>query len=368
MLSKGRQLRHKRSKSFRILKEFDNHEMVIGLSDDKSGLKGYIAIHSTNLGPALGGTRWQHYPSEEAALRDVLNLSKAMSYKCAIAGLPWGGGKAVIFAEPDADKEAQLKAYAKLVEKLNGLFKTGTDLGIFDSDVRKMARHTQHMLGVSAADRGDLTTSKAAALGVYYCIKAALDFSFNNESVKRRTIGIKGVGKLGGELVKLLIEDGANLIIADIDADKCRQLANEHPGIKIVVPKEIHKQRLDVYSPCALGNELTSKVIKELKSKIIAGGANNQLANENIGNRLFEAGVLYAPDYVTNAGGLIYVADELEKDGFHKERVLQRVKELQVLLMDILKISKQKDIPTHQVANEIGLSRIQAGKVVSNGH
>ncbi|MBI2285816.1 Glu/Leu/Phe/Val dehydrogenase [Candidatus Saccharibacteria bacterium] len=368
MLTTSRQLGRKRSKSFRILKEFDDHEMVIGISDAKSGLRGYIAIHNTNLGPALGGTRWQRYPSEEAAIRDVLNLSKAMSYKCAIAGLPWGGGKAVIFAEEDADREAQLKAYAKKVEKLKGLFKTGTDLGIFDSDVRKMARHTKHMLGVSKADRGDLTTSKMAALGVYYCIKAALDFAHGSESVKGRTIGIKGVGKLGGELVELLSEDGANLVIADVDADKCQRITQRYPGVKVVEPKEIHKQRLDVYSPCALGNELSGRIIKELKTKIIAGGANNQLANEFVGDRLFEKGILYAPDYVTNAGGLIYVADELETDGFHKERVLQRVKDLQVLLKHILTASKKQNIPAHKVANGIGLERILTGKAVNNGH
>jgi glutamate dehydrogenase/leucine dehydrogenase len=363
MLKTGQKFRNRYSRSFRVLKEFDNHEMVIGITDKEAKLRGYIAVHNTNLGPALGGTRLQYYSSEEAALRDVLNLSKAMSYKCALAGLPWGGGKAVIFSDDSADRETMLKAYARSVEKLNGLFKTGTDMGIFDQDVVKMARHTKHMLGVSPTDRGDLTTAKMAALGVYYSIKSSLAYVFNDDSLKNRTVGVKGVGKLGGELVRLLYEDGARVVIADVDESRCKALIKKYPGVMMVKPADIHKEILDVYAPCALGGELVARVVSELRTKIIAGGANNQLASDSIGDKLFEKNILYVPDYVANAGGLIYVADELEEDGFHKERVLSRVQDIQTTLNQIFTTYKRQKISTHRIANEVGLKRIMGGKI-----
>lgn len=362
MLKSRPNLRRRYSKSFRVLKEFDNHEMLIGLTDTRTKLKGYIAIHNTNLGPALGGTRFQHYPSEEAALRDVLNLSKAMSYKCALANLPWGGGKAVIFSDEYADKDAVLRSYAALVENLGGLFKTGTDVGILDGDVKKMAKHTSHMLGVSQADRGDLTTSKMAALGVYHCIKVSLTRAYGDDSLKGKIIGVKGLGKLGGELARLLHEDGARLIVADVDEAKAKEVARKYPGTTIVSPSEIHRQAMDVFSPCALGGEFRVKTLGELKTKIIVGGANNQLADDRVGDKLFREGILYAPDYITNAGGLIYVADELEEDGFHKQRVLKRVSDIKTTLEQVFDISQKEGIATHRVANDVGLKRIEKGR------
>jgi glutamate dehydrogenase/leucine dehydrogenase len=361
MLKPHHRIKNRYSKSFRVLKEFDNHEMVIEFTDKETKLKGCIAIHDTNLGPALGGTRLQYYPSEEEAIRDVLNLSKAMSYKCALAGLPWGGGKAVIFANSEADKDKMLQQYAIYVEKLNGLFKTGTDVGIVDKDVAKMARYTSHMLGVSDTDRGDLTTSGMAALGVYYCIKTSVKHVFGNDSLKDRTIGVKGLGKLGGELVRLLHEDGARLVVADADKQKTKKILKQYSDIIEVDPSEIHRQVMDVYAPCALGNEFTNKVVNELRTRIVAGGANNQLANESVGDKLFDRNILYAPDYVANSGGLIYVADELEKDGFRKERVLQRVKDIQLTLEEIYTMSKKQKTATHRIANEVGMKRIEAG-------
>ncbi len=356
----------RQSRNFRAYKEFDNHEMIVAFTDDAVGLKGYIAIHNTDLGPALGGTRWKTYGSEEEALKDALNLSKAMSYKCALAGLPWGGGKAVIIASENLDRNKVLKSYAKYVEKLGGLFKTGTDVGVFDDDVKEMARYTSHMLGVSEGDRGDLSTSKMAALGVYYAIKASLADLFDTDSVKDRVIGIKGVGKLGGELARLLNEDGARLVIADIDQIRCEEVARQLNNVKVVDPKSIHKEKLDVFAPCALGGELRPKVIKELRTKIIAGGANNQLLDDRTGDELYKKGILFAPDYVSNAGGLIYVADELETDGFRKERVLQRVRDIQKTLDEIYSVSKKKKIAPHRIANEISINRIHKGSV-SNG-
>lgn len=364
MIKATYKLKKRRSKSFRIFKEFDNHEMVIGITDDKTNLKGYITIHNTNLGPALGGTRLQTYRSEEAALRDSLNLSKAMTYKCALAGLPWGGGKAVIIASDIVDRDTVLKAYAKLVESLGGLFKTGTDVGIFDEDVKKMSKYTQHMLGVSVADRGGLSTSKMAALGVYYSIRASLAHINGSDSVKDQTIGVKGVGKLGGELVRLLREDGAKLVIADIDTKKTQKIIKKYPDIRDIHYTDIHKEALDVFSPCALGGELRPSVVKELKAKIVAGGANNQLLDDRVGDMLHNKNILFVPDYIANMGGLIYVADELEKDGFKKERVLKRVKGIQKTLEEVFNASKKSGSAPYRIADNIALKRINGNTKV----
>ncbi len=361
MLNTTYKLKKRRSKSFRIFKEFDNHEMLVGLTDNETGLRGYIAIHNTNLGPALGGTRFQTYASDEAALKDSLNLSKAMSYKCALAGLPWGGGKAVIIASEDTDRDKVLKSYAKMVEKLGGLFKTGTDVGIYDNDVKKMAKSTQHMLGVSGGDRGDLSTSKMAALGVYYSIRASLGHINGTDSVKDRTIGVKGIGKLGGELVRLLHDDGAKIIIADIDNQKVQKMIKMYPDIKAIHYTNIHKEELDVFSPCALGGELRPSVVKELNVKIIAGGANNQLLDNRVGDSLHSRNILFVPDYIANAGGLIYVADELEKDGFKKDRVLERVKGIQNTLEEVFDASKKSGRAPYRIADDIALKRINSG-------
>ncbi len=342
------------------LKEFDGHEMVVLINDKATGLQGIVSLHSTALGPALGGTRMLPYPSNKAALRDVLNLSSAMSFKCALAGLPFGGGKAVIIDSPDSliSKKEKLVAYARMIEKLGGIFKTGTDVGITDKDVAHMARHSKHMLGVSKADRGELTTSKLAALGVYYAIEVSLETVFGSESVKGRKVAVKGLGKLGGELVRLLYENGAILFVSDIDESKCRKIKKLYPGVQVVGNKIITTLPVDVFAPCALGKELTSVSIKKIRSKIVAGGANNQLASDRVGDQLFDLGILYAPDYIANAGGLIYVADELENDGFQQKRVLERTANIKLTLREIFNQSQKTGIPTHKIANAIAIQRM----------
>lgn len=344
---------------FRYFKQYDNHEMLIHFSDDRLGLKGAIAIHNTVLGPALGGTRLQVYASDQAAIKDVLNLSRAMSYKCALAGLPYGGGKAVIIMNPELDRQELLKSYASTVEKLGGLFKTGTDVGVTDSDVIMMAHHTQHMLGVSEADRSDMSTSKMAALGVYYSIKAASSYKYGSEDLKDMTIGIKGLGKLGSELAHLVHAEGARLMVADIDAQKCNQLHSELSGITIVPVEEIQSMEMNIYAPCALGNEFGFKNISPLKCQIIAGGANNQLVSEKAGNAIFEKNILYAPDYIANSGGLIYVSDELEAGGFNKKRVLKRIGMIKDTLLSVFERSEREGIPSYLIADSIARERIE---------
>jgi len=348
--------------NIRKFSEFDNHEFVMTLTDEASGLRAYIGIHNTNLGPALGGTRMKIYNSDAEALQDVLNLSKAMSYKCALANLPYGGGKAVIIDSPRLEREAALRAYARLVEKLKGLFKTGTDVGITDDDVVLMGNHTSHMLGLTDADRGGMTTGKTAALGVFYAMKAALTKLYGSSDFNGRTVAIKGVGKLGGELARLVTEAGGEVYISDINQEVCQQLKENLPKAIVVANEDIYKQTVDIYAPCALGNEFTLENIADLRCKAIVGGANNQLASEKVGDRLAEKGIFYAPDYIANAGGLIYVADELEDGGFSKERVVERTKAIEQTMVTIFETAEREQRPTSRVADEIACERIQEGQ------
>ena len=342
----------------RTLPEFDNHEMVIAFSDAAADLKGFIAIHSTKLGPALGGTRCLGYKDEHSALVDALNLSKAMSFKCALANLPFGGGKAVIIQNGTANSTELLHAYARVVDNLRGLFKTGTDVGVTDADVQVMGQVTSHMLGLSDGDRDGLSTGSVAALGTYYSIKAAFEHAAGSSELKGRRIGVKGLGKLGSELVRLLLQDGVTVVAADIDSAKGERLKQQHPEVSILSPDVIHKEELDLYAPCALGNEFNTETISELRTHLVAGGANNQLANEEAGDELHARGITYAPDYIVNAGGLIYVADELETDGFQRERVLSRTKAIKDTLLEIFQHAAEENRPTHRVANDIGLARM----------
>lgn len=344
----------------RLLNEFNNHEMIIELTSASDKLRGFIGIHNTNLGPALGGTRIKTYSSNEEALKDVLNLSKAMSYKCALAGLPFGGGKGVILIpQGDYDRDELLAAYARMVEKLGGLFKTGTDVGLLDKDVKHMAKFTSHMLGVKEADRGNLTTANVAALGVFYGIKAAFEHIYGSNDMQGKKIAIKGLGKLGAELLRLTHEEGAKIVTADINVEVTQAITQRYPDVTIVSPDEIHTQQVDLYAPCALGAEFDEKTIAELKTNIIVGGANNQLVDESIGDRLFEKNILYAPDYIANAGGLIYVADELEKDGFNKDRVMARTQKIHDTLSEIFRRSKAEQKATHRIANAIAQERMK---------
>lgn len=345
--------------SLEQLKEFDNHLMVVAFDEKQSGLQGFIAIHNTHLGPALGGTRFQSYSSKEAALGDVLNLSKAMSYKCAMAGLPFGGAKGVVINTPNMDKNAAFQRYAEIVEELRGLFKTGTDVGIYDTDVVHMAQFTSHMLGVVPGDRGDMSTSSIAALGVYYSVRASLAHRYGNDNPKGVSIGVKGVGKLGGELVRLLYADGALLTVADVDTNRCKEIVAAYPGVQSCSPDIIHTLPFQVYAPCALGNEFTKTTIKQLKTDIIAGGANNQLAHDDIGEQLHKLDILYAPDYIANAGGLIYVADELESDGFKPQRVLRRTKAIGKTLREVYAAAAEQHKSTNEVAGSIAQKRMK---------
>ena len=340
------------SLDFHALPEFDGHEFLIALTDKASGMKAFVAIHNRNLGIAHGGTRLRVYENEEDAIKDVLSLSKAMTYKSALAGLPYGGAKGVIIAPHSGNKNDLLKIYAERINSLGGLFHTGTDVGLTDDDVTEMARYCSYILGSNNAS-ADYSTSKAAAIGVYYAIKAACVHKYASADLAGKTIGIKGVGKLGSELARLLYSEGASLILADVNHQAVQELADSLPGSRVVDPGQIHKETMDIYAPCALGNEFTVNTIDELRCGIISGGANNQLENDKIGDDLHSKGVIYVPDYIANAGGLIFVSEELEEDGYSKQRLEARLANIQNTVARVLKISQEDNQPTHRVADRL---------------
>ena len=296
------------------------HEQVAFCQHQGSGLRAIIAIHSTGLGPALGGTRFHPYRSTTAALADVLALSKAMAYKNALAGLDHGGGKAVIVGDPARDKsEPLLRAYGRFVASLGGRYVTACDVGTYVADMDLVARETRFATGRSPADGGAGDSSVLTALGVFQGMLAAAQVRWGAPTVSGRLVGISGVGKVGRNLVPLLIEDGARVVITDTDQDVVVVLLKQFPQLRAVTDTAtLLAEPLDVYSPCALGGALTEDVARTITAALICGGANNQLATPEVADLLAERDVLYCPDFCVNAGGVIQVADELH--GFSFDR------------------------------------------------
>jgi leucine dehydrogenase len=289
------------------------------------------------------------YSNNEAALFDVLRLSRAMSYKCAIAGVKAGGGKAVIIGDPKKIKnEALLRSYAEEIKNIQGRFYTGEDVGITESDVQYMLKISPFFIGKSSL-AGD--PSPYASMSVYFSMQAAANFVWGNNSLKNKKIAIKGVGKVGGGLLDYLVKENADIIISDIDDTRLKEIQSKFPKINICNPQEIHKSQVDIYSPCAMGSEFTEKNMNEIKAKIICGGANNQLLNEDVGDWFFSHNIIYIPDYVSNGGGLINVVDELEQGGYSKNRVIQRIKRTSELVDRILNISKKEGKSPNRIAN-----------------
>jgi glutamate dehydrogenase/leucine dehydrogenase len=307
---------------------------------------------------AHGGTRLKQYDNEDGALRDALNLSHAMTNKSALADLPYGGAKGVIsLPAGEYDKSKILAAYAERVSALKGLFHTGTDVGMTDEDALFLAQSCPYILGTKTNPEG-FTTSRTAALGVLHSIKAAAQHKYGSTDLAGKKVGIKGVGKLGAELARLLLGEGAQLVIADANQQSADALSQQYPAISVVTPEEITKTRLDIYAPCAMGSEFDSAVVAGLDCDIVCGGANNQLLNDEAGDLLFERGILYAPDYIANAGGLIFICEELESDGFNLERLLSRVQSIGKTLSSIFERSEAEQLGTHRVANEIAREKI----------
>jgi len=350
------------NKNIEKLPEFDGHELVSFFYDEKTGLRGFIVIHNTNLGPAAGGTRYRNYKSEEDALRDVLNVSRAMTYKCALAGLPYGGGKGAIIKDDKKPKnKLYLETYAKKINLLNGSFFTGEDVGISVEDVKILAQKSKFILG-KPDSLGD-PSPWATALGVFYAIKAALKEVFGSEEIKGRTFAIKGLGKVGFDLCRLLYEEGGDITAAEINLDAVKLAQKKFPKIKIVRPENIHKEKVDVYSPCAMGNEFNAKTIKELRCQIVCGSANDQLVSMRDGETLYKKNILYIPDYLANAGGVINAVSELDKSGYSREKVLEKLKNIQNTAARVIELSKKKKKPTSLIADELAESIIYDKKI-----
>ncbi len=335
----------------------DGYEQVVFCSDDQSGLRAIIAIHSTALGPALGGTRFYPYPAEELALVDVLRLAKGMTYKAAAAGLDLGGGKAVIIGDPRRIKtEELLRAYGRFVETLGGRYITAEDVGTALEDMDVVRRESRWVTGCSRTYGGSGDPSPVTAFGVLQGIKACALEVFGDPSLSGRTVALQGVGKVGHALCGYLVEEGAKVTIGDIDVDNLGRAVNDY-GVQTVSLADIHKQEVDVFAPCALGGIVNDDTISEFRCKIIAGAANNQLARHEHGEKLRDLGILYAPDFVINAGGLINVEDELR--GYDRERAMKRVEGIYKQLQLIFAMANERGLSTARAAEEHAQERIR---------
>ncbi|HEX6499168.1 MAG TPA: Glu/Leu/Phe/Val dehydrogenase dimerization domain-containing protein [Micromonosporaceae bacterium] len=334
------------------------HEQVVFCQDKQSGLRAIIAIYSTALGPALGGTRFYPYRSEADALHDVLELSRGMAYKNAIAGLDLGGGKAVIWGDPERDKsEPLLRAYGRFVESLGGRYYTACDVGTYVQDMDVIARESRFVTGRSVEHGGAGDSSVLTAWGVYQGMRAAAEHMYGTPSLAGRTVGVAGLGKVGRYLTGHLVEDGAHVVATDVSERALEWARQTHPSVDLVddVTKLITSD-IDVYAPCALGGALNDDTVPVLRAKVVAGAANNQLAHPGIEKVLADRGILYAPDYVINAGGVIQVADEIE--GFNFERAKLRATKIYDTTKQILALAEADGVPPAVAADRLAERRM----------
>jgi leucine dehydrogenase len=334
------------------------HEQVVFCSRSDVGLRAIIAIHNTSLGPALGGTRMWTYSSDGESLRDVLRLSRGMTYKAAIAGLNLGGGKAVIIGDPHNDKsEALFRTYGRFVEGLAGRYITAEDVGTTVRDMEWVRMETKYVTGISKALGGSGDPSPVTALGVFMGMKACARAVFGSDSLKGTTVAVQGAGNVASYLCDHLKIEGAKIVITDIYQEKAKAVARRIKGT-FVKPDTIFSVPTDIFAPCALGGILNDETIPKLRCAIVAGGANNQLLDEKKHSKmLLDRNILYAPDYAINAGGLINVANELE--GYRQERALKQAEGIYDIIATILEMSKREEIPTYLAANKLAEARIQ---------
>lgn len=342
--------------------EFDDHESLHFFRDAPTGLQAIIAVHSTALGPGAGGCRRWTYASEAAALTDVLRLSRGMTYKNAVAGLPFGGAKAVIMADDATPKSAELfAAFGRAVESLGGRYITAEDVGITVDDMRHVRKQTAFVSGLpQSGDNAGGDPSPMTALGVFLGIEAAVKARLAKDTVDGLTVAVQGVGHVGANLCRLLHDAGAKLLVADVNRDSLRQISAELP-VDIVAPKEILFVNADILAPCALGNVLTSATIPRITAQVVAGAANNQLSTDADGARLTERNILYAPDYVINAGGIISIAHEYQGNS-SKHQVRADIDQIPVRLQAMFTTASETGRPTNELADELARRLIAAGR------
>ena len=334
------------------------HEQVVFCQDAASGLRCIIAIYSTALGPALGGTRFYPYESEADALADVLNLSRAMAYKAACAGLDLGGGKAVILGDPDTDKsESLLRAYGRFVQSLGGRYYTACDVGTYVEDMDVVARECDFVTGRSPAHGGAGDSSILTAYGVFQGMRAAAERAWGDPTLRGRRVAISGVGKVGHHLVEHLLDDGADVVVADVSEAAVAAVRADHPQVETVEPERLIDEQVDVFAPCALGGALDDDTVPRLSATVVCGAANNQLAHPGVEKLLADRGILYAPDYVVNAGGLIQVADEIE--GFSEPRARAKATGIFETTRRVFAIAADEGVPPAVAADRLAERRME---------
>jgi leucine dehydrogenase len=340
---------------------FDNHEQIVFCNDKDSGLKAIIGIHNTVLGPALGGTRMWKYANEWEALNDVLRLSRGMTYKSAITGLNLGGGKAVIIGDSKTEKSPELiSKFGEYVNSLSGRYITAEDVGTTTQDMDLIRLKTQYVTGVSIEKGGSGDPSPVTAYGVYMGMKAAAKYKFGSDHLEGKKILVQGIGHVGETLVDYLTKENAQVIIADINENRLQEVGNKY-GAKIYTGENLYQADVDIYAPCALGATINDETIHLLKAKVIAGAANNQLANEKThGAILKELGIAYAPDFLINAGGIINVYSELH--GYDKADCMRKTENIYNTTLEIFNFADQNNNTTHQAALKIAQNRIDLKK------
>jgi valine dehydrogenase (NAD+) len=343
-----------------LFDSLDGHEQVVVGNDPASGLRCLVAIHSTVLGPALGGTRFHAYPDEDAALADVLRLSRAMTYKAACAGMDLGGGKAVIIGDPTKLRsEALLRAYGRIVASLGGRYVTAGDIGTTPEDLAVVRRETRHVTGLPSVEGGSGDSGVPTALGVFLGLRATVRRALGTDDLAGIHVVVQGLGKVGRRLVGHLLDHGAHVTVADVD-ERAVALVAEHDRVAVVAPHEVLDVEADVLSPNALGGVITEDNAAGLRVRAVVGGANNQLATPAAGAALHAAGITYAPDYVVNSGGIISVGDELEPGGYDPERVAARTQRIADTLVEVFAEADAAGVRPEVAAGTVAERRIEA--------
>ena len=338
------------------------HEQLVLCSEPSVGLRAFIAIHDTTLGPAVGGVRIWPYETEDDAMLDVLRLSEAMTFKSASADLPLGGGKAVILADPRTEKsEGLLRAYGRYVDTLGGRYITTTDMGSTSRDLEYISLETEHVVGLSKSEGGSGDTSVLTGLGIYMGMKACAKHAWGSDSLSGRTVAMQGFGKVAYRTSEYLLQEGARLLATDIHEEALERARDM--GATVVDPQDIYDVACDIFSPCAMGGILNSQTIPRLKCRIVAGGANNQLFADEDGAELQRRGILYAPDYIINAGGVINIACEIGRD-YSEDRAREMTSRIYETLERVLYTAAKKEVPTAQAANQIAELRIKSVRTV----
>lgn len=343
---------------------FDNHEQIVFCNDKDTGLKAIIGIHNTVLGPALGGTRMWNYDNEWEALNDALRLSRGMTYKAAITGLNLGGGKAVIIGDAKTQKTPQLmRRFGEFVHSLSGKYITAEDMGMETADMDIVREVTPYVTGISEEKGGAGNPSPITAYGVFMGMKAAAKYRFGTDSLQSKVVYVQGIGHVGQALVEYLVNEGAKVVIADINHDRLRKISKQY-GVSTYTGNDIYSENMDIYAPCALGATVNDETANKMKAKIIAGAANNQLANEEIhGHILKEKGIIYAPDFLINAGGIINVYAELE--GYDRQEIIRKTENIYNTTLEILYTAHKNKLTTNNAALYIAKKRIEEQKKIN---